>query len=85
MDIIVVLLLIVGIVLVTISWLKSELNCPPPQIVYRYVPKHTLDVQFSDSENNPSEVFKDMFTKSTPWIGGFDLGSGKTYVVAKEK
>lgn len=74
MDIIVLLLLIIGITFVIISWVKSDLQCPPPKIVYRYVPKHELDVQFG-SENQPSEIFKDMFTKSSPWIGGFGLGN----------
>lgn len=78
MDIIILFLLITGITLVIISWLRSDLKCPPPKIVYRYVPKHTLDVQFGN-ENYPSEIYKDMFTKSSPWIGGFGLGN-KTFV-----
>lgn len=84
MDFFVVLLLVVGVVLVTVSVLKSELKCPPPKVIYRLVPKHTLDVQFGD-DNLPSEIHKDMFTESSPWIGGYQLGSGKTLVaVAKE-
>lgn len=79
MDVIVMIMLVIGIVLVSMSWLKSELQCPPPKIVYRYVPKHTLDVQFGD-DNNPSDIYKDMFTKSSPWIGGFTIGNGKTYI-----
>jgi len=78
MDIVILLLLIIGITLVIISWLRADLKCPPPKIIYRYIPKHTLDVQFGD-ENNPSEIFKDMFVKSSPWIGGFGLGN-KTFV-----
>lgn len=83
MDIIVLLLLVIGIIFVSISWLKSELKCPPPKIVYRYVPKHTLDVQFGN-ENYPSEIYKDLFTESSPWLGGFGLGSGKTIVEASQ-
>jgi hypothetical protein len=77
MDIIVLLLLVIGIAFVAVSWARADLRCPAPKIVYRYVPKHTLDVQFG-TENNPSEIFKDMFTKSSPWIGGFGLGN-KTF------
>jgi hypothetical protein len=77
MDIIVLLLLVIGIAFVAVSWARADLRCPPPKIVYRYIPKHTLDVQFG-TENNPSEIFKDMFTKSSPWIGGFGLGN-KTF------
>jgi hypothetical protein len=74
MDIVILLLLIIGVTFVAVSWAKSDLKCPPPKIVYRYVPKHTLDVQFG-TENNPSEIFKDMFTKGSPWIGGYELGT----------
>lgn len=83
MDIIVLLLIIIGIVFISISWAKSELKCPPPKIIYRYIPKHTLDVQFGN-ENVPSEIFKDMFLKPSPWIGGFGLGN-KGLVVDKYK
>lgn len=78
------LLLVIGTVLVSVSWLRSDLRCPPPKIVYRYVPKHTLDIQFSELDNRPSEIYKEMFTKSSPWIGGYDIGNGKTYIVQKQ-
>lgn len=74
MDIVILLLLITGMVSIIVSWIKSDLKCPPPKIIYRYIPKHTLDVQFGDS-NVPSEIYKDMFTKSSPWIGGYGLGN----------
>lgn len=74
MDVIILLLLVIGIIFVTVSWAKSELKCAPPKIIYRYVPKHVLDVQFGE-ENTPSDIYKDMFTKSSPWIGGFTLGN----------
>ena len=73
------IMLIIGLSLVIVSWLKGELNCPPPRVIYRFVPKHTLDVQFGE-ENRPSEIFDNMFSKSSPWIGGYDLGDGKTFV-----
>lgn len=41
---------------------------------------NTLDVQFG-VDNFPSKVHDDMFARSSPWIGGYDIGSGKTYVV----
>lgn len=71
MKFIIVLLLVVGTALVTISWLRADLKCPPPQVIYRYVPKHMLDQQFSE-ENNPSGVFEKMFTESS-WVGGYKL------------
>lgn len=77
------LLLVIGIVLIAVSWLKAELKCSPPKIIYRYVPKHTLDVQFSEEDNKPSLIYENMFRKSSPWIGGYDIGNGKTYVATK--
>lgn len=74
MDIVILLLLIIGVAFVAVSWARADLKCPPPKIVYRYVPKHTLDVQFG-TENSPAEIFKDMFTKPSPWIGGYGLGN----------
>ena len=82
MNLFVFLLLLVGLVSIIVSWLRSDLKCPPPKIIYRIVPKHTLDVQFGE-ENKPSEIYKDLFTKNNPWIGGMDLGTGKAYSISQ--
>jgi hypothetical protein len=66
--------------LLMMSWLKADLQCPPPKVIYRYVPKHTLDVQFGE-ENKPSVIYNDMFTQGPPWIGGYQIGYGKTQVM----
>lgn len=66
-NIIISILLVVGFTLVTISWLRADLKCPEPKIVYRYIPKHPLDIQFGE-ENNAGTVYNDLFDKSTPWI-----------------
>lgn len=79
MDIVVLLLLIVGLTMVIFSWVRADLHCPPPKIIYRTIDKPTLDTQFGP-DNYPSEVYKDMFTKSSPWIGGYEMGSGKTFI-----
>jgi len=42
-----------------------------------------LDIQFG-SDNNPSEIYQDMFTLGTPWIGGYTLGDGKTRTFTNE-
>ena len=55
-----------------------------PKIIYRFVPKHSLDVQFG-KENYPSEIYLDMFNESSPWIGGFTVGMGKTYTQEQAK
>jgi hypothetical protein len=74
----ILILFTIGLVLVIISWIRADLKCPVPKIIYRYVPKHTLDVQFSNTDNNPSQIYSDIFNKSSPWIGGYALGEGKT-------
>jgi hypothetical protein len=78
MDLIILFILAVGIILITLSWSRYNLKCPKQEIVYKYIPKHPLDVQLG-SENFPSDIYKDMFVKSSPWIGGFEMGIGKTY------
>lgn len=71
--------LVLGSALITISWMRSELSCPPPKVIYRFVPKHTLDSQFS-VENRPSFVYKDMFEKSSVFLHSRGIGDGKTII-----
>lgn len=55
-----------------------------PQIVYKLVSEPVLNTQF-DEKNIPSIVYNDMFNESSPWIGGYQLGIGKTYTVEREE
>lgn len=82
MDILPLIILVIGLVLVTISWVKADIKCPAPKVVYKYIPKHQLDVQFGE-ENNASEIFFDMFTKGSPMQGGYQLG-GKSYITLRD-
>jgi hypothetical protein len=75
MDILIFLLFIVGVIFFAMGWAKSELQCPPPKIVYKYIPENLLDTQFS-KENMPSEIYKDLFLQGNTWIGGYKLNSG---------
>ena len=77
MNIILFIILVIGISFVATDFIKSQVNCPPPKIIYRYIPKHLLDVQFGE-DNNPSDIYADMFIKSNPWIGGYTIGDKKT-------
>lgn len=70
---IVLVLLIIGVISIAIAWIESSIVCSP-KVIYKYVPKNYLDIQFDD-ENTPSVIYKDMFVKSSPWIGGFGLGN----------
>jgi hypothetical protein len=80
--IIILVLVIIGVTFVSVSFLKTEFECDQPKVIYKYIPQNTLDVQFGEG-NKPSEILNDMFVKSSPWIGGYDIGSGKTYIVEK--
>lgn len=77
MNIIVYIILTLGIVSVSLALFRSERECPPQKIEYKYIPNYQLDVQYSE-ENMPSKVFSDMFKTSSIWIGGSELGIGKT-------
>ena len=45
---------------------------------------NVLDLQFSQ-ENNPIVIYRDMFTRSAPWIGGYDIAIGKTIIRKESK
>lgn len=77
MDIVILLFILFGVVSISLGLAKTQLKCPQPKVIYRFIPKHTLDVQFG-TENNPSDIYNDMFAKSSPWIGGYTLEMGKT-------
>jgi hypothetical protein len=72
MDI-VIILLVLGFTLLYIATINNK--CPPPTVIYKSISENLLDVQFNSS---PSEIYKSMFTQSSPWIGGYQLGNGKT-------
>jgi hypothetical protein len=82
MDLVILFLILFGMGLLMMSWLKADLQCPAPKVIYRYVPKHTLDVQFGQ-ENKPSVIYNDMFTQGPPWIGGYQIGYGKTQAMVQ--
>jgi hypothetical protein len=82
--IVILVLLVMGVTFVVVSVLKNDDQCGPPKIIYRYVPETTLDTQFG-KENYPSEIHADMFSKGSPWIGGYELGNGKTYIAEEKK
>jgi hypothetical protein len=77
MNPVLLVILIIGIALVSSAFIKSRSRCPPPKIIYRFIPRNTLDVQFGE-DNSPTEIYKDLFLKSNPWIGGYNLGDKTT-------
>lgn len=81
MDILVLILLIIGIIFISIALFKKDLHCPPPQIIYKYIPANIIDTQFS-KENLPSNLYTDMFNNDNLWIGGMSMSMGKTVATA---
>lgn len=80
---VVLVLLIIGITIIVISIINSKSNeCPPQKIIYQQVPENLLDIQYSE-KNKPSDIYLEMFNKSSPWIGGFTIGN-KAFVSDKK-
>lgn len=80
---VVLVLLIIGITIIVISIINSKSNeCPPQKIIYKQVPENLLDIQYSE-KNKPSDIYLEMFNKSSPWIGGFTIGN-KAFVSDKK-
>lgn len=68
MKSIILVLAIIGIVLVAVGYVKSNLQCPPPRIEYRYIPK-----SFEDEQNVHTPILSmsgmySMFQDDSPWI-----------------
>ena len=68
MKSIVLILAMVGIILIAVGYVKSNLQCPPPKIEYRYISK-----TFEDDQNVNDYVLgipgmSSMFEDDTPWI-----------------
>jgi hypothetical protein len=75
MNIFVVFLLTLGLTCLTVSWLKSQMKCPPQKVEYRYVKQTDLEAQF---QNMPSDIYNDMFNGPTPWLYGRNFGKTVT-------
>ena len=64
----VLLLAIIGIVLIAVGYIKSNMQCPPPKIEYRYISK-----TFDDEQNVNKPILSvggmySMFENDDPWI-----------------
>ena len=73
MKSIILFLLIVGIIFCAVAYVKSNQQCPPPQTVFRYVPRTFEESQ--NSEEPVMSIFGSMFRDLTAW----DLSQGYAY------
>lgn len=63
---IVLLFTFIGVICITVGYVKSNMKCPPPIIKYKYVPK-----TFDNEQRNQipvTSIFGNMFEKDSPWV-----------------
>jgi len=66
MKSIIMFLFVIGVVMVVSGYHNQKQKCPPPKIVYKYIPR-----TFQEEQEDPakvSEIFDKMFNESSPWI-----------------
>jgi hypothetical protein len=64
----------VSSIMIIVGYVNQLKKCPPPKIVYRYIPR-----TFKQEQDNPvqaSKIFSTMFEEPTPWVAGTVLSSG---------
>ena len=57
---------VIAIICITVNLVNLNKRCVREQVTYKYMPKKIMDQQFED--NMPSEIFRTMFTQTSPWI-----------------
>lgn len=75
MKSIVLILALVGIILLATGYVKSNLQCPPQKIEYRYISK-----TFEDEQNVNTPILSvggmySMFEDDSPWIQDISYAS----------
>jgi hypothetical protein len=68
MKSIILVLAMIGIIFIAVGYVKSNLQCPPPKIEYRYISK-----TFEDEQNVKTPILSlggmySMFEDDSPWI-----------------
>jgi hypothetical protein len=68
MKSIILLLVFIGIIFLTVGYVKNNLQCPPPQIEYRYIQKSFEDEQDTEMPLLSNIGMYSMFEKESPTI-----------------
>jgi hypothetical protein len=68
MKSIILILALVGIILIASGYIKSNLQCPPKKIEYRYITR-----TFQDEQDAPTPLLSikgiyNMFENDSPWV-----------------
>ena len=65
MNSFIIVLFIVGLILITVGYVKENSSCPPPLVQFRYIPKTFNEEQ---SVHQPLiSVYGNMFRNASPW------------------
>ena len=68
MKSIILILALVGIILLAVGYVKSNLQCPPPKIEYRYISKTFNEEQDISTPILSVPGIYSMFEDDSPWI-----------------
>ena len=68
MKSIILILAMAGIILLAVGYVKSNLQCPPPKIEYRYIEKTFDDQQDVHTPVLAMSGMYSMFENDSPWI-----------------
>ena len=65
-KIIILTILFIGILIISISFIKDVSYCPKERIIYKYIPRTFENEQ--TNEASVTDIFNVMFTQPSPWI-----------------
>ena len=72
MKLLVIVILMVGVMMVMQGYFRQNMQCPPPKVVYKYLPR-----SFTEEQESPipvSDIFGAMFKQPSPLEAGSGLG-----------
>jgi hypothetical protein len=68
MKSIILVLAVIGIILIAVGYVKNNLQCPPPRIEYRYIPRSFEDEQNARTPIMSMEGMYSMFENDAPLV-----------------
>jgi len=79
MKSIILILALVGIILLATGYVKSNLQCPPPKVEYRYIEKSFEDDQDVHTPLLSLNGVYSMFENDSPWIQNNSYASANVH------
>ena len=78
MKSIVLILSLIGIILIAVGYVKSNLQCPPSKIEYRYIEKTFDQQQDVQTPILSLSGYANMFNNESPWFDNKNFGNPKS-------